>query len=141
MQHPFQTVRGCTPATSAPISRFSRTDMSGKTLASCGVMFSPSFVTAWGRKPTRLCRACSVAKDDVAAARSHQPVDGLQQGRFAAAVGPDHGDDGAGVDRNAVQHVFAGVAADEVTPKGWDRAVHAFAAAAPTSGVPACVPR
>ena len=90
-------------------------------------------------------RALSVAKDDLAAARRHQPVDRLQQGRFAAAVGPDHGDDGAGgdVDRNAVQHIFVAVAADEAAHrKDGIAPVHAFAVtAAPASGVPACVPR
>ena len=61
-------------------------------------------------------RARSVAKDDRAAARRHQPVDRLEQRRFAGAVRPDHRDDGAArhVDRNAVQHVLVAVAADEV---------------------------
>ena len=98
---------------SAPISRFSRTDMSGKTLASCGTMLMPSLVIACGPQADQVVRCARADRERRPRRRAAaQAIDRLEQGRFAGAVRTDHRDDRAArhVDRDAVQHVFVDVA-------------------------------
>ena len=96
-----------------PISRFSRTESVGKTLASCGTKATPRRAISRGEQ--RVDRR--VAQMDRAARRMQQAGDGLQQRGFAGAVGADDGDDLAAVhgERHAFQDfVAAPIAGDDV---------------------------
>ena len=96
-----------------PISRFSRTESVGKTLASCGTKATPRRAISRGDS---VCIGAS-RRRIVPRGRTQQAGDRLQQRGLAGAIGADDGDDFSLVhrERHALQDlVAAAIAGNEV---------------------------